>query len=114
MKPAHKLGFKFRFLYHIIYAASSLSRGEERKKVSKRESVTHDCERTCEQRCHDREPLVARASEDSNGSRHRHLSFARHAHSDARTLTSFAFFPAVFEEKRGRSQSTLRTITKFC
>ena len=36
MKPAHKLGFKFRFLYHIIYAASSLSRGEERKKVSAR------------------------------------------------------------------------------
>ena len=31
--------------------------------------------------------------------------FARHAHSHACTLTYFAFFPAVFEEKRGCLQS---------
>ena len=44
MKPAHELGLKFRFHYHIIYEESSLSRGEECKQ-SKRESVTHDYER---------------------------------------------------------------------
>ena len=46
MKSVLELGLKFRFHYHIkrILAASSLSRGEERKK-SKREIITHDCER---------------------------------------------------------------------
>ena len=44
LKPANKLELKFRFHYHIIKAAISLSRGEESKK-SKRKSVAHNRER---------------------------------------------------------------------
>ena len=63
---------------------------------------------TSEQWWYNREPPVARALEAlvTSRSRHHPLSVAGHTHSHARTLTCFAFFPTVFEEKRGRSQST--------
>ena len=51
-----------------------------------------------------------KASSDAratSGSRHCHSSLAQHAHSPARTLTCFAFFPTVLEEKKDYSQSTV-------
>ena len=98
MKPAYQLGSNFVFHYHIIKAASNLSRGEERK-TSKRESLTHDCERG------------VRATMMRSLARH---VTSRQAHIDARTLTCFALLPTVFEEKRGHSQSKIRIITKLC
>ena len=79
---------------------------------TKPESVTHDCE----QRCRDRKPLAKcrRRKTVTTGLWHGRLSLARHAQSDARTLNCFVFFPTVFEERIGDSQSKLRTIKTLC
>lgn len=89
----------------------------EERKTSKRASVTHNCERDLPVTA----PQSRTASSSGVGRRllaargittyHSHVTLA---HGHACTLTWFVFFRAVFEEKRGISQSTLRTIIKLC